>query len=331
MNIAIVGCGAIGNRHAQWAAKYGKLVAVCDIKRERVVKLAKEYKCRPYDGIMSMLWDNDIDIDLVAICVPNYLHRLLTIIALKEGCHVLCEKPMALTVEDCEAMIHAAERANKRLFIVKQNRFNSPIQILKKLIEQKKLGKILSIHLTCAWCRDPSYYENSEWKGNIYTDGGILYTQFSHFIDLLYYLLGDVNKVHALSKNFTDKAEFPDTVVAAFSLFSGALGTAHFTINCHKDNMEGSLTIFGEKGTIKIGGKYLNKIEYQNIKEDIYYAPANDSKCNDYGSYQGSSSKHDEVYKNVIATLQGKEAIMTTMFDGMKTIQIIKKIEEACK
>ena len=329
VRIAIVGCGNIGKRHAKWAAEYGVLVGVCDIKKERANKLAKEYKCKSYGGILDMLWDDKIDIDLVAICVPNHLHRTLTIIAL-DYCHVLCEKPMALTVEDCEAMIHAAEKSNKRLFIIKQNRFNAPVQLVKRLIEQGKLGKIFSVHLNCVWNRNEDYYKNSDWKGT-WKDGGILYTQFSHFIDLLYYLIGDIDKVQAMSENFIhDTISFPDTFVTAFKFTNGALGTGHFSINAYKKNMEGSLTIMGEKGTIKIGGQYLNKIEYQNIK-GIIFPDINEDNCNDYGNYQGSSSRHDMVYKNVINTLEGRETIMTNCLDGMKTIQIIEKILEVCK
>ena len=330
--IAIVGCGAIGNRHAEWAAKYGVLVACCDIKKDRACALADKYcSCKAYSNMLSMLWDEETDIDLVSICVPNYLHRLLTILALQEGYHVLCEKPMALSTGDCEDMIHTAERANKRLFIVKQNRFNSPVQLVKEALEHGGLGKILSVHLNCIWSREEEYYENSDWKGT-WKDGGILYTQFSHFIDLLYHLIGDIDKVQAMSKNFIhDTISFPDTFVTSFKFINGALGTAHFTINAHKKNMEGSLTIMGEKGTIKIGGKYLNKIEYQNIEGDTYYIPIDEGKCNDYGSYQGSSSKHDEVYRNVIGVLERGEEIMTTGLDGLKTVQIIQKILEACK
>lgn len=331
INIAIIGCGSIAKRHAKWANKYGNLVAVCDIDASKAEKLAKQYKCIAYYDSNFML-RMEKHIDLVAICTPNGLHAKHTIAALKFGCNVLCEKPMALNTGDCEQMIHAAETVNKRLFIVKQNRFNDTVVAIKRIIATEKLGRILSVHLTCAWARDIEYYENSDWKGDAYMDGGILYTQFSHFIDLLYHLIGDVDKVQAFSNNFIHRrvADFPDTFVTALKFTDGTLGTAHFTINCYKDNMEGSLTIFGEKGTIKIGGKYLNKIEYQNIR-GIIFPDINESNCNDYGSYQGSSSKHDEVYKNVIGVLEKGDKIMTDCLDGLKTIQIIQKIREASK
>ena len=331
-NIAIVGAGNIGKRHAKWANKYGNLVAVADVKISRATLLAKKYKCNAYSSLTNMLVTQS-NIDLVAICTPNGLHVAHTITALEFGNNVLCEKPMALTIGGCEQMIHATEVMNKRLFIVKQNRFNPPVQTVKELIDKGKLGKILNVHLTCAWNRNDAYYEESAWRGNINTDGGILYTQFSHFIDLMYYLIGDIDKVQAMANNFMHKetTEFPDTIVTAFQFVNGALGTAYFTTNAYNGNMEGSLTIFGEKGTVKIGGKYLNKLDYQSIEGDILYVPDVIEGCNNYGSYTGSSSRHDLVYQNVIAVLENKDKIMTTALDGLKTIQIIKKIEEACK
>ena len=331
-NIAVVGAGNIGKRHAKWAAKYGNLIAVCDIIKTKADSLAAQYKCKAYYDMILML-NNHANIDLVAICTPNGLHVAHTITALEFGNNVLCEKPMALTRSGCEDMINTAEKYNKRLFIVKQNRFNPPVQTVKELISKGGLGKILNVHLTCAWNRNDAYYAESPWRGNINTDGGILYTQFSHFIDLMYYLIGDIDKVQAMANNFMHKetTEFPDTIVTAFQFVNGALGTAYFTTNAYNGNMEGSLTIFGEKGTVKIGGKYLNKLDYQSIEGDILYVPDVIEGCNNYGSYTGSSSRHDLVYQNVIAVLENKDKIMTTALDGLKTIQIIKKIEEACK
>lgn len=328
MNMAIIGCGAIGKRHAKWSSTYGNLIAVCDIVKERAINLAEKYNCRSYKSILQMLCDNKIDIDLVAICTPNGLHSLHTIQALKHGYHVLCEKPMALTLADCEEMIHIAEKTNKRLFVVKQNRFNPPVKEVKKAIDEGKLGDILSIHLSCIWNRNKEYYTKSDWKGSMNMDGGILYTQFSHFIDLLYYLIGDIDKTYSFSDNFmhTNVTKYADTVVTILKFANGSLGTAHFTINSNRKNMEGSLTIIGEKGTVKIGGQYLNTIEYQNI--DNYKIPLikSEGNCNEYGTYKGSMSNHDKVYKNVINVLAGKESIISNMLDGMKTIQIIKKI-----
>ena len=332
INIAIIGVGNIGKRHCKHANNFGNLVAVCDVVKSKANKIAKEYKCKSYSSVIEMLWDKENKIDLVAICTPNSLHKEHTITALECGYNVLCEKPMALTTRDCEEMIQAAEKANRRLFVVKQNRFNAPVQAVKKLIDENKLGKILSVHLNCFWNRNEQYYVTSDWKGT-YMDRGILYTQFSHFIDLLCYLVGNIDKVQAMSYNFMHKAitNFPDTFVTTFKFADGALGTGHFSTNSYGKNFEGSITLLGENGTVKIGGQYLNELEYQNIKGEKIVLLEDKIGCNDYGKYQGSSSKHNEVYKNVINVLENKGEIMTSCVDGMKTIKIIEMIMEACQ
>jgi len=234
---------------------------------------------------------------------------------------------MALSVSDCSAMIHAAERANKRLFIVKQNRFNPPVIAVKELIDQGKLGKIYSVQLNCFWNRNSEYYKNS-WKGTKDMDGGTLYTQFSHFIDLLYWFLGDVSSVAAHTDNFDHKGliEFEDTGVVILKFLSGAIGTIHYTVNAFKKNMEGSLTIFAEKGTIKIGGQYLNELEYQSLEGDAITNLPPGNPPNNYGQYFGSMSNHDKVYQNLVSVLSGKGAIATSGMEGLRTVEIIEKI-----
>lgn len=324
INIAILGCGNIGTRHAKWAAKYGNLVAVCDANMEKAKILAKRFNCKAYFNFTNMLMNDNNIISLVAICTPSGFHKEHTKIALRNNCHVLCEKPMALNVEDCEEMIHAAEKYSKRLFIVKQNRFNEPVQLVKKLIKDGKLGKILGVHLNCIWNRNKDYYKKSQWTGTRDMDGGILFTQFSHFIDLLYYLVGDIERACSTGKNFmhTDTITFPDTIATAFKFVNGAVGTGLFTINSYNKSMEGSILLVCEKGTVKIGGKYLNEIEYQNIEGDNYYVPVTNANL---------KSRHDAVYKNVINSLSHKEYIVTDMLDGLKTVQIIKKIMDGYK
>ncbi len=179
---------------------------------------------------MFLRWDELLqkakEVDVVAVCSPNGLHAQHTIAALQAGFHVLCEKPMALTVQDCGEMINAAERANKRLFIVKQNRFNPPIVAVKQLIEENRLGAIYSVQLNCFWNRNEEYYKNS-WKGTKDMDGGTLFTQFSHFIDLLYWMIGDVKEAHGYAGNFghKDMIEFEDTGVVSLRFYNGAIGT----------------------------------------------------------------------------------------------------------
>ncbi len=230
--------------------------------------LADKYNV-PWFGSLQEMLGRVPTLDVVSVCTPNGLHAEHSIEALKSGKHVLCEKPMALSVSDCTAMINAAERANKRLFIVKQNRFNPPVMAVKDLIDQGKLGKIYSVQLNCFWNRNADYYKNS-WKGTKDLDGGTLYTQFSHFIDLLYWFLGDVKSLNAFTGNFDHQGliEFEDTGVVTLEFLNGAIGTINYTVNAFKKNMEGSLTIFAEKGTIKIGGQYLNELEYQSLEGD---------------------------------------------------------------
>lgn len=326
IKFAIIGCGRIAQRHAKHIATYGKLVAVCDIVKEKAQQLANEYKVSSYSTIDELL-DNEKDVDVVSICSPNGLHAQHSIQSLRAGFHVLCEKPMAINIGDCGEMIKTAERFNKRLFAIKQNRFNPPVSAVKKIIEEGKLGKVFNVQLSCFWNRNEDYYKNS-WKGSIYMDGGTLFTQFSHFIDLLYWLIGDIKEVEAYVGNFTHKniIEFEDTGVVIIKFQSEAIGTINYTVNSFGKNMEGSLTIFGEKGTVKIGGQYLNELEYQNISNYKIDNLPKGNTANNYGNYQGSMSNHDKVYKNVVDVLTNNASISTSAFEGLKTIEIIDKI-----
>lgn len=328
LNFAIIGCGRIAQRHVEHITNIGKLVSVCDILVERAEKLASQTGAVPYNDVTEML-EKEKTIDIVSICSPNGLHALHSIQALNAGFHVLCEKPMATSVHDCGEMIKAAESANKRLFVIKQNRFNPPVVEVKKLIEENQLGKIFSIQLSCFWNRNPSYYKDT-WKGTKKLDGGTLYTQFSHFIDLLYFLIGDIKKVQAYGANFNHKGmiEFEDTGVVIAEFYNGALGTINYTVNSYGKNMEGSITIFGEKGTVKIGGQYLNVLEYQNIEGYKVKDLPLGNKSNDYGAYQGSMSNHDLVYQNLVDVMLYGGQISTNMFEGLKTVEIIEKIYE---
>jgi len=329
LKFGIIGCGRIAQRHAEHIKNTGKLVAVCDIVKKNADKLASQHGASAYLTPEDM-FRNHPDMDVVAVCSPNGLHAEHSIKALKAGFHVLCEKPMALNVQECGEMINTAEKANRRLFIVKQNRFNPPVAAVKKLIEEGRLGKIYSVQLSCFWNRNEAYYKNS-WKGTKALDGGTLFTQFSHFIDLLYWLIGDVKTAYAFGDNFHHKniIEFEDAGVVCLKFYSGVIGTINYTVNSYERNMEGSLTIFGEKGTVKIGGQYLNELEYQRIEgyEIKDLPPGN--PANNYGQYQGSMSNHDKVYANVAEVLRGNGVIATNGFEGLKTVEIIDKIYTA--
>jgi len=332
VKFGIVGCGRIGERHAEHIQNQGELVAVCDIKHERLEYFEDKYKCNTYVDIDDFLLE-DKDMDVVSICTPNGLHPEHTIKALKHGYHVLCEKPMATSVVDAEKMINEALNVNKRLFIVKQNRFNPPVQAVKKAIDEGRFGSIFSVQLNCFWNRNPNYYKSSDWKGTLKLDGGTLFTQFSHFIDLLYYFFGDISEAMGYSANYDHKniIEFEDTGMVTVRFYNGILGTINYTVNSYGKNMEGSISIFGEKGTVKIGGQYLNELEYQHFENyEIKDLPPGNPP-NNYGEYKGSMSNHDKVYANVIDVLHHEGVIATNGFEGLKTVEMIHKIYQAIK
>lgn len=332
VKFGIIGCGRIAQRHAEHINKAGILTAVCDIKEESANTLAKKYNCTPYTDFSTLLY-NEKDIDVISICTPNGLHAEHTIQALKGDCHVLCEKPMATTVVDAEKMIDASLKANKRLFIVKQNRFNPPVEAVKQALEDEKLGEIHNVQLSCFWNRNHAYYKNSDWKGTQKLDGGTLYTQFSHFIDLLYYFFGDISEAFGFSGNFqhADDIEFEDTGVVAIRFHNGSVGTINYTVNSYGKNMEGSISIFGEKGTVKIGGQYLNELDYQNIEDYRIENLPEGRPPNNYGEYKGSMSNHELVYNNVVEVLTNHGVIATNGFEGLKTVEIIDKIYKAIR
>lgn len=331
LRFALIGCGRIANRHAEHISNLAQLVAVCDIDKGKADELAEQHGAKAYYDINDLLL-NEKDVDVVSICTPNGLHAQHSIAALKAGFHVLCEKPLATNVHDCGEMIKTAEMCNRRLFAIKQNRFNPPVAAVKKAIDEGRLGKIYSVQLSCFWNRNPQYYENS-WKGTKDLDGGTLYTQFSHFIDLLYWLIGDVKSAKALMNNYDhqDIIEFEDTGAVVLEFYNGAIGTVNYTVNSYGKNMEGSLTIFGEKGTVKIGGQYLNEMEYQNIEDYTIDNLPTGNKANSYGTYQGSMSNHDHVYVNLIDVLSNNASISTSAFEGLKTVEIIDKIYSSVK
>ncbi len=332
LKFALVGCGRIAQRHAEHINNQATLAAVCDVNAERRNELATKYNCKAYASIEELI-QKEKNLDLVAVCSPNGLHAEHSIKCLEAGIHVLCEKPMAITSADCQRMIDAADKAKKHLIVVKQNRFNVPIAELKKIIDGNRLGKIINVQLNCFWNRNDMYYESSDWKGTKALDGGTLFTQFSHFIDLLYWMVGDVKNIHAITRNYMHKhnIEFDDTGVASLEFDNGAMGTVNYTVNSFDKNMEGSITVFGEKGTVKVGGQYLNVLEHQSIENYKMETVFEIKPANDYGYYQGSMSNHDKVYENVIDVLTNNGTVATNGFEGLKTVEIIERIYKSAQ
>jgi predicted dehydrogenase len=223
-------------------------------------------------------------------------------------------------------MIETANRNKKKLFVVKSTRYNPALAALKKILVEKGLGKLYSFQLNCFWNRPPGYYAGS-WKGKLELDGGTLYTQFSHYIDALLWLLGDIKNVQGYRSNLAHQGiiEFEDSGVVAIQMENGMLGGLNWSVNSFKKNMEVSLTILSEKGSIRIGGEYMNRLDYQ-LTEDVHFDIPAGGFPNDYGAYQGSMSNHDKVYENLLKALQDDEHPFANAMDGLKTVEAIEKI-----
>ncbi|WP_197428843.1 Gfo/Idh/MocA family protein [Phnomibacter ginsenosidimutans] len=329
LHFGLIGCGRIAARHADIMQQYGKLVAVCDIDEPKAIALAAAHGAQSFTCHTNMLSAMAGQLDVVVVCSPNGLHPQHSIDSLQSGCHVLCEKPMSFTREEANAMMDAAETAGKQLWVVKQNRYNPPVMAVKQLLEEGKLGKILNVQLNCFWNRPESYYANS-WKGTLDLDGGTLYTQFSHFIDLLVWFFGPFHPSYVQLANLQHQGviEFEDTGIVAGHFDCGAMGSIHYTVNAYRQNMEGSITIFGEKGTIKIGGQYLNELDYQQLEgEPITGLPAGNPP-NQYGNYTGSMSNHPLVYEAITGLLlkNGHGQLLNTSAEAAEAVAVIENI-----
>lgn len=333
IRFGIIGCGYIGNRHAKRIVENNeaRLMKVYDDVPQRGRELAARYHASAVSSLDALL--NPQEIDIVSVCTPNGNHFDSAMNVLKAGIGVLIEKPMTIRSRDAKALIDEATRRGKDIFVVKQNRYNAPVQAVKELVEAGKLGRVFMVVVNCYWNRNTDYYNASDWKGTKALDGGTLFTQFSHFVDIMYYLFGDVTNISGLVTNANHRGliEFEDTGAFSFNFLNGALGALNYTTTSYEVNMEGSITVFAENATIKIGGQYLNTIEYQRTNGfDIPELP-DQNPANDYGYYQGSMSNHDQVIRNVVEALNGRSPIMTSAADGMKVVEIIERMYAAAK
>lgn len=330
IHFGVIGYGNIGKRHARhiMAHPYARLSAICDSVAEQYSQLPTTLsfvaRHTDYRQVLQMP-----EVEVVNVCTPNYLHADMTIAALEAGKHVVCEKPMALSSSDCRRMIAAAAQNDRKLFVVKQNRYNPPVTAVKSLLEQGILGRVYQVQVTCFWNRDDDYYLQSAWRGRKALDGGCLFTQCSHFIDILYYLIGSVQCTAGSIANFGHRhtVEFEDS--GAFVLRStrdNTLVSFSFSTCAHSRNMEGAITIIAERGVVKIGGQYLNTIEYQDIANCQIADLPEGNPPNDYGAYKGSMSNHDKVIENVVETLNGRTNIATNGYEGMHVVEIIEQM-----
>jgi len=327
VKFGIVGCGHIGKRHAAVIENDpdGELIALCDNNEKAVKELSQMYSINKWSTDFDQLLDEGCDV--ICVCTPHFLHKEMTIKALKSGIHVLVEKPMALSRKDAHDMIEAAQKEERKLYVVKQNRYNVPILLAGKAIQEQKLGKISMVQCNVFWNRNQDYYDQSNWRGIKNKEGGALFTQASHFIDLLVHWFGPVKDAKTkLGTHFHD-IDVEDVGLSTVSFESGVLGSISWTTNVYNKNYEGSITIIGENGTIKIGGQYLNKIEFWDVKS--YPLPDNISfvdKPNNYGKYQGSSSNHHRVIEELIKNLNGNESNIVEGQEGELSIDAIEKI-----
>jgi len=329
IRFAVVGAGHIGRRHATMILQNqeSELVAMADIRPELKTEVEETYKVPFFNSIEELL-ASGLDFDVANICTPNNCHAPQSLQALETGHHVVVEKPMALSRADCEEVMYHSLQAGKLVFCVMQNRYSPPSVWLKELISKKVLGKIYHVQVNCFWNRDERYYKKGGWKGSSVTDGGTLFTQFSHFVDIMFWLFGDITNIMARFYDFNHRAltEFEDTGVAHFDFLKGGTGTFSFSTAVWDKNLESSMTIVGENGSVKVGGQYMNEVEYCHIKD--YQMPELEESMppNDYGHYKGSAANHHFVIENVVNTLKGRTVATTNALEGMKVVEIIEKI-----
>jgi len=333
VKFGVVGIGHIGSRHAQCIINNpdAELSSVCDIRLKEQWKTDNNnvYYCSGFDELLSQ------DVDVINICTPNYLHAEMALKSLNAGKHVVIEKPIALSTTDAQQIITTANKCSKIVFGVMQNRFSPTIEWLKQIIDTSLLGEINMISVNCFWNRNKNYYLNSDWHGSKEKDGGPLFTQFSHFIDIINWIFGDFYNISATFSSFrkSDYIEFEDSGMIKFNLKNKLSSdpinaTLTYSTAVWNKNFESSITILGEFGTIKIGGQYMDKIIYCDIKDYIMPEFDIDVKCNDYGDYKGSASNHDKMIGHVVQTLLGsnKKGDVLDFSDGIDVVNIIERI-----
>ncbi|NNJ56390.1 MAG: Gfo/Idh/MocA family oxidoreductase [Bacteroidia bacterium] len=325
----VIGYGHIGKRHADtiMAAKHAELVAIID---SNPIELPQGLKKIPVFTSIESFQNSNIHADVANICTPNGLHSQQAIAMLNEDCNVIIEKPMGLSAHECRKVIDLANRKSKKAYCVMQNRYSPPAKWLKSIHEEGKLGEIHLLQINCFWNRDERYYkkENGSWRGTLELDGGTLYTQFSHFIDLVYWVFGDLEVLGADFHNFNHKEliDFEDSGLVRFKLDNGGLVSLNYSTSVNRSNFESSISIIAEHGTVKIGGQYMNKVEYCDIANYEFRELPVSNPPNDYGTYKGSANNHPFVLENVLKDLKGEEADITTAEEGMKIVELIEEI-----
>jgi len=330
IKFAVIGCGHIGKRHAEMVTRNNEaeLVALCDLSDKS--SLGIERFEVPFFSSIDELLASNIEIDVVNICTPNGVHSEQAEKALDKGMHIVVEKPIGLSKAKCESVIFKALRNHKHVFAVMQNRYSPPSVWLKEIVENKIIGDIYSVQVNCYWNRDDRYYKKGGWKGTTDLDGGTLFTQFSHFIDIMYWLFGDVKNIQGKFNDFThqNSTDFEDSGLVSFDFVDGGMGCLNYSTAVWGQNLESSLTIIGSKGSVKVGGQYMNEVEYCHIEDYEMPTLAASNPPNDYGPYKGSAANHHYVIDNVVDTLKGRTTATTNALEGLKVVDIIERIYE---
>ncbi len=322
IRIALVGCGRIAQKHLEAIDAHRdrvELVAVCDSDREALDAATRHTGVRGFYSLSKLLADADADV--VALCTPSGLHPGQTIEIAAAGRHVITEKPMATRWADGKRMVEACDAADVRLFVVKQNRANSTLQLLKRAVEQKRFGRIYMVSLNVFWSRPQSYYDSARWRGTWEFDGGALMNQASHYVDLLDWLIGPVESVQAYTATLARDIQVEDSAVVGVRWRSGALGSMSVTMLTYPKNYEGSITVLGETGTVRIGGVAVNDIQHWEFAEPR----ADDARVKD-ASYKTTSVYgfgHPLYYDNVIRTLRGEAEPETDGREGLRSLEVL--------
>lgn len=328
IKFAVMGQGHIGKRHAEMIRRNPEceLVAVCDALPKE--KLGLENLKEKFYNTIEELFLNHKDIQVLNVCTPNGLHAEHALKALENNMHVVVEKPMALSKADCEKIIYSALSHSKTVFCVMQNRYSPPSVWLKEVVDKKIIGDIYMVQLNCYWNRDERYYKKGGWKGTQDLDGGTLFTQFSHWVDIMYWVFGDITNIQGKFADFNHQTStaFEDSGFVSFDFVNGGMGSINYSTAVYDKNLESSLTIIGSKGSVKVGGQYMDQIDVCNIKDYTMPILEKTNPANDYGAYKGSANNHHNVIENVVDTITGKNKITTNALEGLKVVDIIERI-----
>ncbi|MBA2687532.1 MAG: Gfo/Idh/MocA family oxidoreductase [Gemmatimonadaceae bacterium] len=327
--IAFVGCGRISKNHFDAIEKIDglEIVAVSDEIGERAHEAGDKLGVPSFASFEKML--AEVECDIVAIATPSGLHPVQGVVAARAGKHVVTEKPMAISLAGADDLVKACDDAGVHLFVVKQNRLNRPIQLLKKAVDSGRFGKIFMANCTVRWARPQEYYDQAPWRGTWKYDGGAFMNQASHYVDLIQWMMGPVESVVAKTATLARQIETEDSGAAVIKFQSGALGILEVTMLTYPRNLEGSFTILGEKGTVKIGGTAVNKVEHWLFDEpdsdDKLIEQMNTAPPNVYGF------GHEGYYRNVLAVLRGEAKADTDGREGRKSLELILGIYESAR